>query len=74
MEGEINIPSKIKQRGKNSYLLTVKHDQQEYIQTVKNVSRSEANDLWKLFAAEILQGKALISGTERMTLTEFYQY
>jgi hypothetical protein len=30
--------------------------------------------MYKLFTAECLQGKVLISGTKRMTLTEFYEY
>jgi len=68
------MPSKIKKRGENSYLLSVVHQQKEYTKTIKAYSRLEAEQHWKLFAADVLQGHALAAGTERMTVTEFYCY
>jgi len=68
------MPSKIKKRGNNSYLLTVVHEQQEYTTTIKVDTLLEAEQQWKLFAADVLKGKALAASKEKMTLSEFYQY
>jgi integrase len=68
------VPSKIKNRGNNSYLLTVVHEQQEYTTTIKVDTLLEAEQQWKLFAADVLKGKALAASKQKMTLSEFYQY
>jgi integrase len=68
------MPSKVKKRGKNSYLLTVVHQQEEYTLTIKADSDLEAEQQWKLFAADVLRGNAISVGTEKMTLTKFYDY
>lgn len=68
------MPSKIKKRGNNSYLLTVVHEQKEYTNTVKVDTKLEAEQAWKIFAADVLKGNALSAGTEKMTLTQFYDY
>jgi integrase len=58
----------------NSYLLTVVHEQQEYTNTIKADTKLEAEQAWKLFAADVLKGNALSAGTEKMTLSQFYDY
>jgi integrase len=68
------MPSKIKKRGENSYLLSVKHEQKEYTKTVNAATLPEVEKLWKLFSAEVLKGHALVSGKKKMTLDEFYIY
>lgn len=68
------MPSKLKKRGDNSYLISVKHQQKEYTKTVHAESKSEAERLWKLFAAEVIQGKAISGDTQKMTLLQFYDY
>lgn len=74
------MPSKIRKRGINSYELTVsagldEHGKQRlYRKTVQAQNQTEAENLYTLFAADVLQGKALVSGTERMSLDAFYDY
>jgi hypothetical protein len=51
------MPSKIKKRGNNSYLLTVVHEQQEYTNIIKADIKLEAEQAWTLFAADVLKGK-----------------
>ncbi|MBP2637762.1 MAG: integrase family protein [Firmicutes bacterium] len=68
------MPSKIKKRGVNSYLLSVKYQQKEYTKTVYTESKNEADRLWKLFASEVIQGNALSGDTQKMTLLQFYDY
>jgi|GEM_PF-6511170 len=74
------MPSKIKKRGKNSYLLTVTDGydatgkQKEFTTTVTAANITEARDLYDLFKSECVQGKVLPAGTDRMTLSQFYDY
>lgn len=74
------MPSKIKRRGKNSFLLTVHggYDAQKkqitYTKTVICETQEEAENQYILFAADCLKGKVLVAGTQKMTLAEFYQY
>jgi len=74
------MPSKIKKRGANSYMLTVSAgynpdgSQKTYTKTIQCDNLTEAKKQYNLFASETLQGKVLESGTERMTLDGFYQY
>lgn len=70
----ITLPSKVKQRGENSYLLTVVHEQKEYTKTIKADSKPEAEQEWTLFAADVLKGKALSGDAKKMTLKQFYDY
>jgi integrase len=74
------MPSKIKKRGKNSYLLTVTagynadKSQRVYTKTIHVESDEEAEKQYVLFEAACLQGKALLAGDKKMTLKEFYAY
>lgn len=74
------MPSKIKKRGKNSYLLTVTSgynadkSQRVYTKTIHAESDEEAEKQYVLFEAACLEGKALLAGDKKMTLTEFYDY
>ncbi|MEN6411202.1 MAG: site-specific integrase [Veillonellales bacterium] len=68
------MPSKIKKRGKDSYLLTVVHEQKEYTKTIQAESKPEAEQQWTLFAAEVLKGKVLSGDSDKMTLAQFYEY
>ena len=74
------MPSKIKKRGANSYLLTVSAgynpngSQKTYTRTVQCDNHTEAKEQYKLFSSEILQGKVLAPGTEKMTLDQLYEY
>ena len=68
------MPIKIKKRGKDTYLLSVVHQQREYTKTIKAESKADAERFWKLFAAEVIQGKAISGDTPKMTLTEFFAY
>lgn len=76
----IVMPSKIKKRGKNSYQLFVPDGydtagkQQGFTKTVIADNPTEAKKLYDLFLSECLQGKVLTAGTEKMTLTQFYEY
>ncbi len=72
------MPSKIKKRGENSYLLTVTagYDGQGkqlcHTKTVTANSPREAEKHYGLFLAEIEKGQVATSG--KMTLTEFFEY
>ncbi len=74
------MPSKIKKRGKNSYLLTVTDGydatgkQKEFTTTVTAANITEARELYDLFKSECVQGKVLPAGTDRMTTSQFYDY
>jgi integrase len=74
------MPSKIKKRGNDSYLLTVASgynadgSQRVYTKTVHVESMEEAEKQYTLFAAACLQGKTLLAGGKKMTLSEFYTY
>lgn len=68
------MPSKIKKRGENSYLLTVVHEQNEYTKTIKAESKLEADTEWKLFAAEVIKENVLPGNAEKKTLKQFYDY
>lgn len=74
------MPSKIKRRGKNSYLLTVSGgynvdgSQQVYTKTIQAANITDVETEYTLFAAACLQGKVIAAGKEKMTLAEFYDY
>jgi integrase len=74
------MPSKIKQRGKNSFHFFVPNGYDEnkkqkgFETTVKAENITEARKLYDLFKADCLKGKVLPAGTDKMTLTEFYYY
>lgn len=68
------MPSKIKRRGSNSFLLSVVHRQKEYTKTVHASSMEEAKQQYTLFAAEVLKGRALSGDTKKMTLDVFHEY
>lgn len=74
------MPSKIKKRGKNSYLLTVSDGydsagkQIVYTKTVTADNDTEAGNLYDQFFSECLQGKVLPSNVEKMTMKQFYDY
>lgn len=75
------MPSKIKQRGKNSFQFFVPDGydsatgkQKGFTETVQAANWTEAEKLYDLFKANCLHGKVLASGTEKMTLSQFYQY
>lgn len=69
------MPSKIKKRGKNSYLLTVvngydaKGHQNTHTKTVKCPNEKQAEKEYALFVAEIEKGQVASSG--KMTLDDF---
>lgn len=72
------MPSKIKKRGKDSYLLTVaagydaKGKQLAHTKTVKCSSGREAEKQYALFVAEIERGETATSG--KMTLNQYFDY
>ncbi len=72
------MPSKIKKRGENSYLLTVSNGTDGagkricHTKTVTASSPTEARKLYALFVAEVERGQVSHSG--KMTLSEFYEY
>ena len=72
------MPSKIKKRGENSYLLTVTKGydqfgrQISYTKTINAANRREAEKKHSLFVAEVEQGQISTSG--RMTLKDFFDY
>lgn len=74
------MPSKIKKRGKNSYQFFVPNGydtagkQQGFTKTVIADNPTEAKKLYDLFLSECLQGKVLTAGTDKMTLSQFYDY
>lgn len=74
------MPSRIKKRGKNSYLLTVfdgydaMKNQKVYTTTVQAENDTEAEKLYDVFKSECLQGKVLPASIRKMTLKEFYDY
>ena len=68
------MPSKIKKRGKNTYLLSVVHQQKEYTKTITAESKPDAEREWKLFSAEVIQNKVVSGDTPKMTLAAFYRY
>jgi integrase len=74
------MPSKIKKRGKNSYLLTVSDGydapgkQQVFTKTITADNITEAKTQYDLFLADCLYGKVLTAGTEKMTVKQFYHY
>lgn len=48
--------------------------QEEFTKTIQADSKLEADRQWNVFAADVIQGKALAAGKKRMTLQEFYEY
>lgn len=72
------MPSKIKKRGENSYLLTVaagydgKGKQITFTKTIHSKNEREAKKQYTLFVAEVENGQVSTSGT--MTLSQFYDY
>jgi integrase len=74
------MPAKIRKRGENSYELCVSggigSDKKQvlYRKTVHADNLREAEKLYKLFAAEVVRGKVLESGSEKMTLDQFFEY
>jgi len=72
------MPSKIKKRGENSYLLTVaagyeaNGKQKVYTKTVHATSDREVETQYGLFLAEIQKGQISTSG--KMTLEQFFNY
>lgn len=61
-------------RKNGTCLLTVVYEQQAYTKTIEANKLPEAEQQWTLFAASVYQGKAIVSGTDRMTLKQFYDY
>lgn len=73
------MPSKIRKRGSDSYELTVSAGYENgkqgiFRKTVQASNDTEAKKLYKQFESDVLQGKILAAGTEKMTLNEFYVY
>lgn len=74
------MPAKIRKRGKNAYQLFVPDGydaagkQQGFMKTIIADNSTEAKNQYDLFLSDCLQGKVLASGTEKMTLKEFYEY
>jgi integrase len=74
------MPSKIRYRGNHAYQLFVPNGydttgkQQGFTKTVIADNPTEAKTLYDLFLSECLQGKVLASATEKMTLSQFYDY
>lgn len=72
------MPSKIKKRGENTYLLSVaagyepNGKQKVYTKTVTANSERELQKLYALFVAEVERGEVSTSGN--MTLSQFYDY
>ena len=55
-------------------MLSVVHQQKEYTKTITADSKPDAEREWKLFSAEVIQGKAVSGDTPKMTLAAFYHY
>lgn len=74
------MPSKIKKRGEDSYLLTVYDGydsvgkQQVYTKTIIANNLTEAKKQYDLFRADCLHGKVLSAGKQKMTVSQFYEY
>ena len=68
------MPAKVEKRGENTYRLSVVHEQQTYRKTITADSKLEADQEWKLFAADVLKGHALSTDVEKMTLAQFWEY
>lgn len=74
------MPSKIKKRGKSSYLLTVfdgydaTGNQKVYTKTVTAENITEAEKLYDQFLSDCLQGKVLAPDKIKMTLKQFFDY
>ena len=74
------MPSKVRKRGGNSWELTVSDGRNAagqqilYRKTIQADNITEAKEQYNVFLSEVLQGKVLVAGTERMTLTDFYDY
>lgn len=72
------MPSKIKKRGENTYLLSVAHGyelngkQRVYTKTVTANNERELQKQYSLFVAEVERGEVSTSGN--MTLSQFYDY
>lgn len=74
------MPSKIKKRGKDSYLLTVcdgydaNGKQKVFTKTITATGIEEARKQYNPFMADCLHGKILTAGTKKMTLIQFFAY
>jgi len=73
------MPAKIRKRGENSFELCVscgldEQGRQKMARKTVHCTAKEAEREYAKFLTEVSQGKALISGKERMTLKKFYDY
>lgn len=73
------MPSKIRKRGIDSYELTVSSGYENgkqalFRKTVQAANVTEAKKLYKQFESDVIEGRILAAGTEKMTLSEFYIY
>lgn len=72
------MPSKIKQRGENTYLLSVASGyeangkQRVYTKTITSTNEKDLQKKYSLFVAEVERGEVSTSGN--MTLGQFYDY
>lgn len=68
------MPSKLKKRGENSWLLTVSHQGVDFTKTIRVKSKLEAERAWNLFSARVLNGEIISKKEGDMTINQFYRY
>lgn len=68
------MPSKLKKRGENSWLLTVSHQGVDFTETIRVKSKLEAERAWNLFSARVLNGEIISKKEGDMTINQFYRY
>lgn len=68
------MPSKLKKRGENSWLLTVSHQGEDFTKTIHAKTKLEAEKAWTLFSAKVINGEAIAKKEGKMTLNQFYRY
>lgn len=68
------MPSKLKKRGENSWLLTVSHQGVDFTKTIRVKSKLEAERAWNLFSARVINGEIISKKEGDMTINQFYRY